>query len=76
MVFVTHNLPLVRSIAQKVAVLSEGVIVEYGETADVLANPQQAYTRQLLANTPSLETATAEVGPDGQPVQSSGDIPA
>ena len=33
MVFVTHNLPLVRSIAQKVAVLADGAIVEYGETA-------------------------------------------
>jgi len=61
MVFVTHNLPLVRSIAQKVAVLSEGNIVEYGETAQMLANPQQPYTRTLIANTPSLETATAEV---------------
>ena len=60
MVFVTHNLPLVRSIAQKVAVLSEGNIVEYGETADVLADPQQPYTRELIANTPSLETATSE----------------
>jgi peptide/nickel transport system ATP-binding protein len=61
MVFVTHNLPLVRSIAQKVAVLSEGHIVEYGPTADLLANPQQPYTQQLIANTPSLETAKAEV---------------
>jgi peptide/nickel transport system ATP-binding protein len=60
MVFVTHNLPLVRSIAQKVAVLSDGYIVESGDTAKVLANPQQAYTRELIANTPSLETATAE----------------
>jgi peptide/nickel transport system ATP-binding protein len=60
MVFVTHNLPLVRSIAQKVAVLAEGDIVEYGDTAEVLANPQQPYTRELIANTPSLETATAE----------------
>jgi len=60
MVFVTHNLPLVRSIAQKVAVLSEGNIVEYGETAEVLADPQQPYTRELIANTPSLETATSE----------------
>ncbi|MDQ3480217.1 MAG: ATP-binding cassette domain-containing protein, partial [Actinomycetota bacterium] len=60
MVFVTHNLPLVRSIAQKVVVLSEGSIVEYGETAEVLANPQQPYTRQLISNTPSLETATTE----------------
>jgi peptide/nickel transport system ATP-binding protein len=60
MVFVTHNLPLVRSIAQKVVVLSEGSIVEYGDTAQVLADPQQPYTQQLIANTPSLEVAAAE----------------
>jgi peptide/nickel transport system ATP-binding protein len=61
MVFVTHNLPLVRSIAQKVAVLADGSIVEYGETAAMLANPQQDYTRHLISDTPSLETATGEV---------------
>lgn len=61
MVFVTHNLPLVRSIAQKVAVLSEGRIVEYGDTAGMLANPQQEYTKHLISDTPSLETATGEV---------------
>jgi peptide/nickel transport system ATP-binding protein len=61
MVFVTHNLPLVRSIAQKVAVLADGKIVEYGETAGMLANPQQEYTRHLISDTPSLETATGEV---------------
>jgi len=60
MVFVTHNLPLVRSIAQTVAVLADGNIVEYGETAAVLADPQQPYTRELIANTPSLEVAAAE----------------
>lgn len=60
MVFVTHNLPLVRSIAQKVAVLADGDIVEYGQTAEILANPQQPYTQQLIANTPSLEVAEAE----------------
>jgi peptide/nickel transport system ATP-binding protein len=67
MLFVTHNLPLVRSIAQRVAVMSEGRIVEMGETATVLADPQQAYTRQLLGNTPSLETATHQVTPAGEP---------
>ena len=60
MVFVTHNLPLVRSIAQKVAVLADGSIVEYGDTAAILANPQQEYTRHLISDTPSLETATSE----------------
>jgi peptide/nickel transport system ATP-binding protein len=66
MVFVTHNLPLVRSIAQKVAVLADGNIVEYGPTAQLLADPQQPYTRELIENTPSLETATHEVVPHEQ----------
>ncbi len=67
MVFVTHNLPLVRSIAQKVAVLADGNIVEYGDTAQLLSDPQQPYTRQLIANTPSLETATGEA-PSAEPL--------
>jgi peptide/nickel transport system ATP-binding protein len=62
MLFITHNLPLVRSIAQRVAVLSQGNIVELGDTGQVLTNPQQPYTRQLLSDTPSLETATSEAG--------------
>ncbi len=61
MLFVTHNLPLVRSVAQRVAVMQQGRIVELGETADVLAHPQQDYTRQLVSNTPSLEAATHRV---------------
>jgi peptide/nickel transport system ATP-binding protein len=35
--------------------------VEYGETAGILANPQQEYTRHLISDTPSLEVATSEV---------------
>jgi len=60
MLFITHNLPLVRSVAQRVVVLSQGSIVEFGDTGQVLTDPQQPYTRQLLSDTPSLETATAE----------------
>jgi len=62
MVFVTHNLPLVRSIAQKVAVLADGNIVEYGDTAQVLSAPQQPYTRQLITNTPSLGSTFRAAG--------------
>jgi peptide/nickel transport system ATP-binding protein len=62
MLFITHNLPLVRSIAQRVAVLSQGSIVELGEVGQVLTDPGQPYTRQLLADTPSLETAIADAG--------------
>ena len=59
MLFVTHNLPLVRSIAQRVAVMSEGRIVELGTVEHVLQEPTAEYTKRLLADTPSLETATA-----------------
>ncbi|MFM2071344.1 MAG: hypothetical protein RLZZ623_1607 [Actinomycetota bacterium] len=61
MLFVTHNLPLVRSLAQRVAVMSEGRIVEFGPTEQVLAHPEQAYTRALLADTPSISTAIAAI---------------
>lgn len=54
MLFVTHNLALVRSIADRVQVLQHGRVVEQGFVVDVLENPQQEYTRTLLANTPTL----------------------
>ena len=55
MLFVTHNLALIRSIAQEVAVMNEGRIVEFGLVDAVLDDPQADYTKKLLADTPSLE---------------------
>jgi peptide/nickel transport system ATP-binding protein len=55
MLFVTHNLPLVRSIAQRVAVMSAGRIVELGPVDQVLMDPSDDYTQRLLSDTPSLE---------------------
>jgi peptide/nickel transport system ATP-binding protein len=60
--FVTHNLALIRTIAEEVAVMNEGRIVELGKVADVLHAPLAAYTRSLLADTPSLEAALAAAG--------------
>jgi peptide/nickel transport system ATP-binding protein len=54
MLFVTHNLPLVRSIAQRVAVMADGRIVETGPTDEVLVAPREEYTRRLLADTPKV----------------------
>jgi peptide/nickel transport system ATP-binding protein len=48
---VTHNLPLIRTIADRVAVMSKGRIVELGATNSVFEAPQADYTRELLANT-------------------------
>lgn len=49
---ITHDLPLVRRFADRVAVMQHGRIVEQGRTADVFAAPQQPYTQALLASAP------------------------
>ncbi len=59
LVFVTHNLALVRNIAQAVAVLQSGRIVEYGEVSQVLDAPEAEETRRLLQDAPRW---TAESG--------------
>jgi oligopeptide transport system ATP-binding protein len=47
-VFISHDLSLVRLIAQRVAVMYEGSIVEEGETGSLFESPQHSYTRALL----------------------------
>ena len=55
MLFVTHNLALVRSIADRVQILSEGRVVESGPVVQVMDSPQQDYTKRLLANSPRID---------------------
>jgi peptide/nickel transport system ATP-binding protein len=59
LLFVTHNLALIRTLSQQVAVMSEGRIVERGHVDRVLDDPQADYTKKLLSDTPSLEAAMA-----------------
>jgi len=54
MLFVTHNLPLVASIADQVAVLADGKVVETGLTERVLRFPEAEYTKRLIADTPQI----------------------
>ena len=54
LLFITHNLPLVRSIADDVTVISAGEICERGPVTQVLSAPSHAYTRQLLADVPAF----------------------
>jgi len=54
---VTHDLGVAADRADRLIVLRHGRIQEQGLTADVLARPQSAYTRQLLADAPSLNAA-------------------
>ena len=48
LLFITHDLGIVRRIADKVCVMKGGEIVEQGPTAEIFANPQHDYTRKLL----------------------------
>ena len=61
MLFITHNLALIRAIADRVCVMTGGRIVETGSVLEVFESPSAEYTRELLANTPSIEAALGRV---------------
>ena len=55
MLFVTHNLALVRSIADRVQILNTGRVVEAGSVVEVMDSPKEEYTKRLLANSPRID---------------------
>ena len=63
MIFITHNLALVRSIAQAAVVLRDGAVVESGPVGQVLERPADAYTIRLMEDVPKLRTGPG--GPAG-----------
>jgi peptide/nickel transport system ATP-binding protein len=63
MLFITHNLALVRSVAQLAVVLRQGEIIEAGPASQVLDHPASHYTARLLADAPRLASAPAGTGP-------------
>jgi len=52
--FISHDLALVRVVADRVIVMSAGRVVEFGETEDVYTRPKSDYTRSLLESSPSV----------------------
>jgi len=63
---ITHDLNLVRRFADRVAVMEKGALVEQGAVAEVMQNPQHAYTRKLLASRPVRNVVEPE--PAGEAV--------
>jgi peptide/nickel transport system ATP-binding protein len=55
MIFISHDLAVIREIADEVAVMYRGEIVEQGQVADIFNNPQHPYTKGLLACRPNPE---------------------
>lgn len=58
--FITHNFAVVEYMADTVAVMQKGRIVEYGRARDVLDSPRHPYTRRLLAAVPSIMKSRLE----------------
>ena len=54
MIFISHDLSVVRYIADNIAVMNRGKIVEYGEAETIFSSPKDSYTRTLLAAIPHL----------------------
>ncbi|WP_263419620.1 ATP-binding cassette domain-containing protein [Terriglobus albidus] len=52
--FISHSMPLVRYLCDRVAVMQRGKLVEIGEALEVCDHPREAYTQQLIAATPEL----------------------
>jgi len=71
LVLVTHDLAVVESIADRVAIVYAGMTIEEGSVRDVFDNPRHPYTRALLAARPALDDGTR-----GRPARIAGSPPA
>ncbi|MGW3818258.1 ABC transporter ATP-binding protein [Streptomyces sp. NPDC005046] len=60
LVFISHDLGSVAGIADRIAVLYQGELVEAGTAHDVIARPRHAYTRLLVRSAPTLHSAPAD----------------
>ena len=66
MLVITHNIGVVRLLADKMGVVYAGKLVEFGSTADVLKNPLHPYTQALLGSVPALDGSLPQ-GIEGTP---------
>lgn len=76
MLFITHNLGIVREIADRVVVMYAGQVVEIGPAENVLARPLHPYTKALIESVPSLTPSAARLRAIPGSVPRPGDFPA
>ena len=56
MIFISHDLGVVHFVADRIAVMHQGKIVEFGEAGEVFHHPREVYTRKLVSSIPKLAT--------------------
>jgi len=69
LLFITHDLGVVATVAREVLVLDKGIICEAGKTSSILLNPEQEYTKQLLSSAPSLVEAVGAWDAGDKPLE-------
>nr|WP_246504964.1 ATP-binding cassette domain-containing protein [Microvirga antarctica] len=75
--FISHNLAVVRYVADEIGVLYKGELVERGDGAAIFDHPQHAYTRQLIAAVPNVDALRREAATlaDDRPTRARAEFP-
>ena len=73
MIFISHDLSVVRYIADRIAVMHFGKIVELGTAEQVMDQPEHDYTKTLLSAIPRIDVAAIRSRLDAAPAQTEGD---
>ena len=63
--FITHSMPLVRYLADRIVVMQRGKVVEEGEADQLCRAPRQPYTQALIAATPQLPASVRTASASG-----------
>ncbi|EQD36999.1 oligopeptide/dipeptide ABC transporter, ATPase subunit, partial [mine drainage metagenome] len=68
MIFISHDLPIVAKIADRISIMYGGRLMETGSTNDIIKNPKHPYTSKLLASVPDISGDRIISGIPGEPV--------